>query len=504
MRHKVFWHDEPEVGSDPDLISGAQPVVPQPNRSRSARPTLGLVLRIAALLSLTLLAYGGVFYDTAHAINGGSRAAYLLVVPVLLVMIAYGRRTTSRGVGDTETDWVLAISLGGLALLLSYLAGDRFPTLSGMWNLQLLGAVMWVAFAAIILFGVRRVGQLWPLWLFASVTVTPFPSLLLTAELGGTTAAASAVAAIIGAIAVFLAGRRSALRWRLAATAGCALAGVGAAVAIPAHSLPLSVAISAGVVPLLSFALLQRFTATATRRSPFGAQPEREPAPLPHRSPLALMALAAVAAAHLVLTTTASASIPEAPLAFADAAWTSRAGLSAPEDFGFINRYLGPDATLTRYLVPSEQGYPTAAVDVITAGSLEALRTTRYTVWYPAAVIPDYRIINIGAAIPDALVLATDSSTNTDGNADDWYAVSWLWAVGHTYQQVFVVVSQNATPQGPAPPRPAPPSLRLTVVAPLLWITRQQADPATLVDTAVSDRAQHVVNDILKSSQAPK
>ena len=169
-----------------------------------------------------------------------------MVVPVLLVMIAYGRRTTSRGVGDTETDWVLAISLGGLALLLSYLAGDRFPTLSGMWNLQLLGAVMWVAFAAIILFGVRRVGQLWPLWLFANVTVTPFPSLLLTAELGGTTAAASAVAAITGAIAVSLAGRRSALRWRLAATAGCALAGVGAAVAIPAHSLPLSVAIFAG------------------------------------------------------------------------------------------------------------------------------------------------------------------------------------------------------------------------------------------------------------------
>ena len=73
MRHKVFSHDEPEVGSDPDLISGAQPVVPQPNRSRSARPTLGLVLRIAALLSLTLLAYSSVFYDTAHAINGGSR-----------------------------------------------------------------------------------------------------------------------------------------------------------------------------------------------------------------------------------------------------------------------------------------------------------------------------------------------------------------------------------------------------------------------------------------------
>jgi hypothetical protein len=194
------------------------------------RPTVGVIIRIAALLGLTLLAYGGVFYDTARAISGGSRAAYLIVVPVLLVMIAYGRRTTSRGVGDDETDWILAIALGGLALLLSYLEGDRFPTLSGMWNLQLLGAVMWVAFAAVILFGVRRVGQLWPMWVFASVTVTPFPSLLVTAAFGGTTAAASAVAAVIGAIAVYLAGRRSAWRWRLAATIGCAIAGVAAAV----------------------------------------------------------------------------------------------------------------------------------------------------------------------------------------------------------------------------------------------------------------------------------
>ena len=154
-----------------------------------------------------------------------------------------------------------------------YLATNRFPTLSGMWNLQLLGAVMWVAFAAVILFGVRRVGQLWPMWLFASVTVTPFPSLLITAALGGTTAAASAVAAVIGAIAVYFAGRRSAWRWRLAATAGCAVAGVAAAVAVPAHSLPLSVATSAGVIPVLSFILLQRFTAADARQLLLGGVP---------------------------------------------------------------------------------------------------------------------------------------------------------------------------------------------------------------------------------------
>jgi hypothetical protein len=42
----------------------------------------------------------------------------------------------------------------------------------------------------------------------------------------------------------------------------------------------------------------------------------------------------------------------------------------------------------------------------------------------------------------------------------------------------------------------------LTVVAPLLWMSRQQADPTTLVDPVVSDRAQHVVNNILNAARA--
>ena len=120
---------------------------------------MGLALRLAALLALTLLGFGGTFYDVARSIGGGSLAAYLLVMPVLLVMIAYGRRTKATGVNDSEADWILGILLAGFALLLSYLAGNRFPTLSGMWNLPLVGAAIWTAFAATILFGFRRVWQ---------------------------------------------------------------------------------------------------------------------------------------------------------------------------------------------------------------------------------------------------------------------------------------------------------------------------------------------------------
>ena len=488
------------------------PIEPPPAARAPANSRIGLALRLAALLALTLLGFGGAFYDVARSVGGGSRAAYLLVMPVLLVMIAYGRRTKATGVNDSEADWILGILLAGFALLLSYLAGNRFPTLSGMWNLPLVGAAIWAAFAATILFGFRRVWQLWPLWVFATVTVTPFPSLLLTAALGGTTAAASAVAAMIGAMAVFLAGWPRPLRSRLVAAVGCALAGVAAAVALPITSLPVSVAVTGGIIPVLSFVLLQHFTVADERQLLLaGGVPARdegssrdtpEPAPWPHRSPVALAMLAVVAGAHLVLNTSASASMPEGSLAHAASDWSSRAGFVAEQDFGFIHRYLGPDSTFTRYTPRPEPGYPTAAVDVITASSLAALRTTRYVVWYPATSVPNYRFTDLGAAVPGALVLSTDSSAATDGSADDWYALSWVWTIGKTYQQVFVVVSQQPPPQAPPPPRPTPPSLKLTVLAPILWMSRQQADPDTQVDEIVSDRARRVANEILLAANA--
>ena len=203
-----------------------------------------------------------------------------------------------------------------------------------------------------------------------------------------------------------------------------------------------------------------------------------------------------------MLITSASAAVPAGPLAEAGADWSSRAGFGAEQDFGFIHRYLGPDSTFIRYHVPPEPGYPTAAVDVITAPSLEALRTTRYMVWYPTTSIPNYRFTDLGTKVPGALVLATDSSAATDSEADDWYTLNWVWTVGGTYQQVFVVVSQRPAPQAPPPPRPAPPSLKLTVLAPILWMSRQQADPDTMVDVIVSDRAHHIADTILLAANA--
>ena len=476
-------------------------------------PQLDLVLRIVVLQVLCLIAYGDVYYTLAVSISEGSRAAYLMVVPIHLVIIAFGRGTVAKGVSDGETDWILAIALGGLALLISYLTANRFPTTSGLWNLPLISSMLWGICAATILFGVRRVWQVWPLWLFSLLVVTPLPSMFITARLGGSNFAAASVAAILGAVAVFLGGERSPMRWRLLATAGCAALGVGASAVLATRPLPVSVSVGAGAVPLICFILLYRFSAVSSRTTDVGGglagdegsgkfTPEAHSAAgLPLRSPITLTMLVALTGILLVINT-AIAGKQKMELARAQADWISQAGLSASQEFDFIHRYLGTDANFTRYLPAQVAGYPAAAVDVITVASLGALRSYRDVIWYPAPVLPNYATIALTDTVNDVQVLATDSSAATSGAVQDWYALTWSWNIGSGYQQVFVVVNQHTDPADPPPPDPAPPSVLNTIIAPALWLSRQQANPSTVVDPVVAARAQQVAGDILAAAAA--
>ena len=114
----------------------------------------GRYSRIVLLLVLTLIPFWGIYRGIAVLIAGGSPIAYVSVVPVLAAMIAFGYRSPPRGVGDAESDWILAAIFGGLGLFLRHLMSNRFPTLSGLWQLPLVGAVLWAACLAAVLFGV--------------------------------------------------------------------------------------------------------------------------------------------------------------------------------------------------------------------------------------------------------------------------------------------------------------------------------------------------------------
>ena len=474
-------------------------VNPRPPRSdvRGSHPvtTLGSARnrRLMAVICLTVLPFWGIYRGIAAAIAGGSPMAYLSVIPVLAAMIAFGYRSPPRGVGDPEADWILAAVFGGLGLFLRHLMSNRFPTLSGLWQLPLVGAVLWAACLAAVLFGVRRVIRTWPLWTFVFVTATPLPYLLFTAAAGGGVVAAAVTTGLIGAVAVAIAGTLSPLGWRLSATAATAALGAGVGlVAVSAgldrspHGGLLVALLTGAAIPLGAFAIMQTH---ASRPDP------TTKSTLPERSPASLVTLGI--GAVLVFVLNLPFSTREATPALAASDWTVHINLPEGQNFPFVQQYLGSGATFVRYAVPSRAGFPEGAVDVITSDNLATLRTYRDAIWYPATVPPNYQTLDIGNdAIPEGRVAATDSALATNGDALDWYIVTWLWQTGWSYQQVFVVVNQTWTSQDP-PPIPAALSLRATVIGPALWLARQQADPSTVIDPIVTARAQQIVGRVM-------
>ncbi len=444
-----------------------------------------------------MIPFWGIYRDIVVSIAGGSPCAYLAVVPVLSAIIAVGYRVPPRGVGDPESDWILAAMVGGLGLFLRHLMSNRFPTLSGLWQLPLVGAVLWAACLAAVLFGVRRVMQTWPLWFFLLAVATPLPYLLLTAAAGGGTVVAAAATGLLGAVAVVIAGTLSPLWWRLGVGGACWALSVGVGVAaagagldrLPQHGLILALATGA-VIPLAGFLVLQG-NATAT-------DPLRK-AIWPRRSPLSLIALVVGAVVVFALNVPYVSAEP-AP-ARADGDWAQRLDLPEKQHFSFIERYLGTDASFVRLAVPSLPGHPEAAVDIITVDNRAALSTYRDAIWYPATVPPNYQPVDLGnAAIADGRAASTDSLQATDGTALDWYILTWLWQAGPRFQQVFIVVNQTWTSRD-APPAPARLSLRATVIGPALWLMRQQPSPSTDVDPLVRSRAEQIAGDIIAAGR---
>lgn len=450
--------------------------------------------RFLILVFLTLIPFVEIHRGIAVLISGGSPLAYLSVIPLLTVMIACGYRVPPRGVADPESDWILAALFGVLGFFLRHLMSNRFPTLSGLWYLPLVGAVLWAACIASVLFGVRRVMQMWALWVFALATATPLPYLLATAALGGGVIAIGAVTGAIGAIAVFLGSRSAPWSWRVGVAVSCwlsspAVAAVAAGAGLERleHADLLIVVVSGALIPVCGYLVL---------RGVGGPRPNQtDPKAVPRRSPLgiAVLALGAV----LVFGLNRPFAVPDAAPVNAGADWASRVNWPVRQEFGFIARYLGPRATFVRHPVPSEPGQPEAAVDIITADSLATLRTYRDAIWYPATAPPNYRDYRLAPEHPIvARVAATDSSLATSADAVDWYVLTWTWQTGDAYQQIFVVINQTWTSRA-APPAPAPLSLRANVIGPALWLARQQADPAVNVGPAVAARARQVAERVL-------
>jgi hypothetical protein len=451
-------------------------------------------IRMAVVAGLTALAYMFVYSEVLADALSGSRTAFLVVVPVLLLMIAVGYRTPPRGVGDAESDWILAALIGAACFAAIHLVSERLPTLSGLWRLPMLGALVWFACVLTVMFGVRHVVRMWGLWLFALCCVTPLPFLLTTAAFGGSDTAAVLVAAAFGAVAVVLAGRAAPRNARIVAGLGCYVAAAVVVLTPDRHTdLLVTTVLAAGVVPVLATAILLKTRSHLERAVRLNGSID-----LPRRSALSVVVLTLVAAMLMLLHPSTGHGQTTNSVA---SDWIERSAMGTATSFSFITRYFGEDSRLDRYLVPTDTGMPAAAIDVITTGNRAALEDFADAVWYPSSRPVEYRPAEPSEAMPlGARVIHSNADAATNGVDAHWYAVTWVWTAGSVHQRVTVIVNQTATGDQP-PPEPAPLSLLNTSLRPALWVARQQPVSAGQVDELVTRHAADLVariNDVAR------
>lgn len=474
-----------------DVGSGLGTADLEPSRPPVADSRFAFWWRTAVLAGLFFGAYGPLFAQVLNEAVNGSRTAFLVIAPLLVLVAATGYRLPARGVGDNESDWIVAAVTGAVGFCSIALITHRFPTLSGLWRLELVGALVWVACAGMIVFSTRHVIRMWQVWIFAFGCALTLPYLLTTASLGGSDTAAAGVGALLGAISVYMAGRPTRRHWQIAATLLCLVVGGGLSVVLTERlGLFATLIIVAAVVPVTVTVGLHHFTelTRSHRRAAVSARFH----PLSPRS-VVVLGLVAVG----VLVTHIPPPVPQTPPQV-NGDWALRSGLGAPTRFDFITRFLGPRSSLVRYDIPAVANRPAAAVDVITTPDLATLQDYSDAVWYPASKPANYHPAGTEVAVPaGAQSIHSDADAATDSTAQNWYALTWVWRVPNAYQRINIVVSQTAADA--EIPDPQPISLGNTLLTPLLWISRQQSDGTGQVGKATVKRATDIASLLTKA-----
>ncbi|MGE2716869.1 hypothetical protein ACQI4L_22665 [Mycolicibacterium litorale] len=429
---------------------------------------------------MTAVAYAIPYADTVALAVHGARAPLPAVLPVLVILITLGYRTAPRGVADAESDWIIAALAGIGALAGIELLSHRTPTLAGLWHLKDFGAPVWFACVVTVLFGVRHVVRMWPMWLFALCCVSPLPLTLATAALGGSDTAAALLTAFAGAVAVLLAGRMTPQAHRAVAALSCFAVSALTVVGIGGQlSLLVITVLVAAVFPTLATAAL---LTTRPARESLAEHAWAEP----HQHTVRALAALAVTAVALALLNPPVARSTALPLVPAD--WTDKTTLDDPVAFDFVTRYAGPEATFVRYRTPARPGLPALAVDVLTAPDRATLTDTADIIWYPSTRPVDYRAVTDPDLPAGSRIAFSNADAATDGAHSDWFLITWEWQAGNMFQRVNVVASQSLTGDR-LPPEPQPVRVLDVSLRPALWVARQQPNDAGDVDDLVVARA---------------
>lgn len=164
----------------------------------------GVSLRAAAVVALVLVAYHYSLATLARGLSLQTPLAYLALVPLIALGLAYARLRLEPGgpsIHDRQVDWIVALVLFGITVLI--LVPNSTSSMFWFRRVDLLTLPLFVSGMVCLVFGVRRLWSLRSPILFL-LLAWPVPySLFLTKATGGfTDATAQLVAAFTGFVSI--------------------------------------------------------------------------------------------------------------------------------------------------------------------------------------------------------------------------------------------------------------------------------------------------------------
>lgn len=442
----------------------APPAQRPPTPWLAGRPTLSRALRWGVIAAVTLVAFRGSIEVTVASTRGAAVNGYLWILPPAAILAAAGICRHGRPqppIHDRQTDLIVGTMGLVLAALVHGVLSPRYSEFFALLRLDLTALVLFVASAAVVLFGLRsvaRFGWVWALLLLGM----PLPYHLTVIVFGGGKVGAGVTGLVIAAAATAIAlgrNRFGALRGALLAwSLGLAYLGV-LTVWLPDASL-LVYQLNPSLTSIMAVGLV---LAIAARRRPPTAPPDPGIEPLTGRdigSGALLIIAVGLVLAVLPLPPGARAPTPpridgltlEAPLAAPDG-WH----VTDVQDYRFVKRLYGRDATLVRQKMVADTGNPewdrfsrprTVVVDSVTTRWPKSLQV------YPAQLLynvserlSDRRHVDLGYGVTGQLLTAVD-----DDLLLTWNVLDFQWRSGGTAQRVLIGSVDNHEPDALFPP----------------------------------------------------
>ncbi|MBM7416232.1 MULTISPECIES: hypothetical protein [Nocardiaceae] len=431
------------------------------------RPVRTLALRWAVLVVCVAFAFAPTWIRLAEEADSGAVTAYVFVFPVLAVVAGQGtarRREGELPIHDRQTDLIVGGIGALLALAVQALWLPRYSDQYALLHIDLAAVVLFTLSGAIMLFGLRPVGQFWPILLLA-FAMSPMLYRLLAVSMGGSRFAYGMVLVLVAGVAGAIAVGR---------TRGRAALGFLVTVAVGAAVLQLLLVLD----PTIDIVLLQLIPtvgASAATGTLFYLLARRGRSKRPLGRPVGAPSVKSARSAVITLVVVAVALVtrplpaPPPPVDTVGPPGVVAAALAAPtgwrllddETYPWVRSYFGQRSSLVRQELQAAVANPewdvrgrprTVVVDTLTTTNAASLAV------YPERTL--YRLASTRSSPELPVELGHGVTASLHTSVDDTLLLTWTklvfdWVRDGVFQRITIISVDNHEP-GAEFPEPTP------------------------------------------------